>query len=107
MSIWSCRSRAVSAHPVGVQLIRLDARDNIVIAVADLRSGDLASLEGESLPIRDDVPAGHKVAAMTMPAGTDVLRYGEVIGATTTKIVAGEHVHVHNLISKRLPGRDA
>ncbi|MGH9105110.1 MAG: UxaA family hydrolase, partial [Acidimicrobiales bacterium] len=44
-----------------------------------------------------DVPAGHKVALSAVPAGADVLKYGQVIGVATRPIAAGEHVHTHNL----------
>jgi len=97
----------LSAQAVGVQLLRLDARDNIAIAVAEIHAGDVAEVDGESLTIWDEIPGGHKVALEPMLSGADVVRYGEVIGATTSDVVPGEHVHVHNLISKRLPGRDA
>jgi len=88
-----------------VQLLILDSRDNIAIATRDLRSGQTAAIGDHTITVRDDVPRGHKIAQLAMPAGTDVLRYGEVIGATTTRVDIGEHVHVHNLISKRIPGR--
>jgi hypothetical protein len=88
-----------------VQLLILDDRDNVAIATVDLHTGDRATVAGTSLVLRDNVMRGHKVALRPLPAGTDVLRYGEVIGASTADIEIGEHVHVHNLISKRLPGR--
>ena len=89
-----------------MQLLRLDARDNIAVAIADLRAGDTATSPGLTVAVRDDVPAGHKVALTPIGRGADVIRYGEVIGAATQEIVPGEHVHVHNLISKRIPGRE-
>jgi hypothetical protein len=88
-----------------VQLLILDDRDSIAIAPVDLHFGDRVEAAGASFVMRDDVMRGHKVAVCRMPVGTDVLRYGEVIGAATTNIEIGDHVHVHNLISKRLPGR--
>jgi hypothetical protein len=37
-------------------------------------------------------------------AGDSVVKYGEVIGRATSAIAAGRHVHVHNVVSARLPG---
>lgn len=88
-----------------MQLLILDPRDNVAIATQDLRSGQTALLDDREIAVLDDVPRGHKVALTALPIGADVLRYGEVIGATTAVITVGEHVHVHNLISKRIPGR--
>jgi len=100
----SCRRGAVSRRLDVVQLITLDARDNIAIAIADLHVGDVVTLGAASIRILNDVPRGHKVALESLASGSDVLRYGEIIGATTKDVTVGEHVHVHNLISKRLPG---
>ena len=47
--------------------------------------------------LRDDVPAGHKVALRDIPAGGQVRKYGQVIGVATGPIAAGDHVHTHNL----------
>jgi hypothetical protein len=94
-----------TSEPWTVQLLILDDRDTIAIATVDLRVGDHVEAAGASFVMRDDVIRGHKVALRRMPMGTDVLRYGEVIGAATSTIEMGDHVHVHNLISRRLPGR--
>lgn len=104
MSSQCCRLPSPSRRVDCVQLITLDARDNIAIAIADLRAGDVVTLGAESIRIISDVPRGHKVALETLESGSDVLRYGEIIGATTKDVSVGEHVHIHNLISKRLPG---
>ena len=87
-----------------MQLITLDARDNIAIATADLHMGEIVTLGDVSLTIRNEVPRGHKVALASLAQGADVIRYGEIIGATTKDVGVGDHVHVHNLVSKRLPG---
>jgi len=87
-----------------VQLITLDARDNIAIATTDLHVAEVVDLGGAPIEICGEIPVGHKVAVVPLASGTDVIRYGEVIGMTTRDVGVGEHVHVHNLISKRLPG---
>lgn len=87
-----------------MHLITLDARDNIAIATADLHAGEVVTVGTASVTIRSQVPRGHKVALEQLASGADVIRYGEIIGATTQDVTIGEHVHTHNLISKRLPG---
>jgi altronate dehydratase small subunit len=51
--------------------------------------------------LREDIPAGHKVAIHDIRAGSTVCKYGEPIGRATTAIRRGAHVHVHNLESLR------
>ncbi|MFI6367739.1 UxaA family hydrolase [Nocardia sp. NPDC050630] len=87
-----------------MKLLLLDDRDNVAIAVTDLRSGEVTSTHDIRLTIGSDVPRGHKVALRAITRGADIIRYGEPVGEATSDIASGEHVHVHNVISKRLPG---
>jgi len=76
-------------------LIRLHAADNILVAKAALSLGqDLPDL---GLKVRAQVPAGHKIAAAAIAAGTPVRKYNTVIGMAARDIAPGEHVHTHNL----------
>lgn len=75
--------------------IRLQPSDNVVIALRDFTAGD--HVEGISVPLRQNVARGHKIAAAPIAAGTNVLRYGQIIGQAKADIVPGDHVHVHNL----------
>jgi altronate dehydratase small subunit len=47
------------------------------------------------------IPHGHKVALTAMPPGTNIVKYGVVIGRLANPVAAGEHVHTHNLQSLR------
>jgi hypothetical protein len=40
-----------------------------------------------------------------MPVGTEIRKYGHVIGVLTKAVAAGEHVHIHNLASRRAKAR--
>lgn len=77
------------------KIIRLQALDNVVIALKDLKSGE--AIEGLQVPLAQAVPRGHKIATATIAAGAPVYRYGQIIGQAKVDIAPGEHVHVHNL----------
>jgi altronate hydrolase len=47
---------------------------------------------------------GHKFAVRPIREGDAVSKYGQIIGFAGRAIAAGEHVHVHNVASSRLPG---
>ncbi|WP_370582785.1 UxaA family hydrolase [Paracoccus sp. NBH48] len=49
------------------------------------------------LTTRGVAPAGHKIARADIARGAAVVKYGQVIGYATCDIVAGDHVHSHNL----------
>lgn len=87
-----------------MKLVLLDPRDNVATAADDLHIGATAAAGDITVVVRDAIPRGHKVALKPIPMGTNVIRYGEIIGSATADVVTGEHVHVHNLISNRLPG---
>jgi (2R)-sulfolactate sulfo-lyase subunit alpha len=53
------------------------------------------------LKSRMDVPIGHKVALTDIKRGDTVWKYGQDIGKAIADIATGDHVHVHNLKTKR------
>ena len=54
-----------------------------------------------NLPAKMDVPIGHKIALVDIKNGDTVWKYGQDIGRAVADIKKGEHVHVHNLKTKR------
>ena len=47
------------------------------------------------------IPIGHKVALVDIKKGDTVWKYGQDIGKAVADIAKGEHVHIHNLKTKR------
>ncbi|MFN3549183.1 MAG: UxaA family hydrolase [Mesorhizobium sp.] len=82
--------------------------DNVgVVVVEGLKAGtamlavvtaDNSSFEVEA---RADIPIGHKVALKDLKTGDTAIKYGEDIGRFVADVARGEHVHVHNLKTKR------
>jgi (2R)-sulfolactate sulfo-lyase subunit alpha len=54
-----------------------------------------------NLKSKMDIPIGHKVALVDIKNGDTVWKYGQDIGKAVADIAKGEHVHVHNLKTKR------
>jgi altronate dehydratase len=83
----------------------LDApRDNVAVALTALSVGEVVRLTSWELAVQVPIPFGHKLATRSIRAGDPVIKYGETIGIAAADIAAGEHVHVHNVTSSRLPG---
>lgn len=83
-------------------------KDNVgVVVVEDLKS-DIA-VDGvvtetnttTALTTNHSIPIGHKVALADLKAGETVIKYGEDIGKAVANIKKGDHVHTHNLKTKR------
>lgn len=83
-------------------------RDNVgVVVVEGLASGtDMLGVVTETdktlkLKAKSAIPIGHKVALKPLKKGETVIKYGEDIGRMVADAGVGEHVHVHNLKTKR------
>lgn len=85
--------------------IAIKEGDNVATALRALEGGEEASVGvgDKTVPITlvDAVEFGHKFAIVDIPAGTDILKYGEVIGRATADIPRGGHAHVQNIESLR------
>ncbi|EGY25476.1 SAF domain protein [Desulfovibrio sp. A2] len=51
--------------------------------------------------VRNDIPIGHKLALKDLSVGDTVIKYGTDIGKVVAPIKKGEHLHVHNVKTKR------
>lgn len=92
-------------EPRGLRALVLDpATDNVAVAVAALSMADPVRLGDQDHALRAAIPFGHKFAIRVIRAGDPVTKYGETIGIATADIAPGDHVHVHNVVSSRLPG---
>ena len=83
-------------------------KDNVgVVVVEGLKAGtDMLGVITETdgttkLDARQDIPIGHKVALKDLKKGDTIVKYGEDIGKMVADAKKGEHVHVHNLKTKR------
>jgi (2R)-sulfolactate sulfo-lyase subunit alpha len=85
-----------------------DPKDNVgVVVVEGLEAGTemLCVVTHDNsdfrLVARQAVPIGHKVALRNLEPGDTVIKYGQDIGRIVAAVGQGEHVHVHNLKTKR------
>ncbi len=83
----------------------INKKDNVATATKDLEAGEELELEvgGEKVKVvlTGPVETGHKFAVREIKKGNPVTKYGETIGTATRDIAPGEHVHIHNVESKR------
>ena len=81
-------------------VIRLDPGDNVVVCRRAVSAGERLSVDGiEDFVATVNVPMGHKLACVHMPANSRVIKYGMVIGTMTRSAEPGEWVHLHNMRS--------
>lgn len=80
----------------------LNPGDDVAVALRAIATGETVRVRGgRSIVVRADIPMAHKLALHDIAAQAPVRKYGEIIGEARTAIAAGEHVHVHNIMSRR------
>jgi (2R)-sulfolactate sulfo-lyase subunit alpha len=90
------------------QLLVHDKSDTVgVVVVEGLKVGTemlcvvTADNSAFKMTAKTDVPIGHKIALTDIKSGDTVIKYGQDVGKAVANIAKGEHVHMHNLKTKR------
>jgi D-threo-aldose 1-dehydrogenase len=81
------------------QLILLHPDDNVLICVAPIAAGDVLPIGGGTVPAREGITVGHKIARHRLALGDKVIKYGAPIGSMTAAADTGDWVHMHNMKS--------
>jgi altronate hydrolase len=79
------------------KVLKLDPKDNVLIALADLRKGEQISFAGQIYALEDDVRAKHKFATEDLATGANVRMYGVIVGKTVEPIVRGGLLTTRNI----------
>lgn len=88
-------------------LVHEDGDSVGVIVVEGIKAGSqlggwiMAQDRTIGFKVLNDIPIGHKIALADLNVGDNVVKYGVNIGKVVAPIKKGEHVHVHNLKTRR------
>jgi altronate hydrolase len=85
------------------QVLQLHPKDNVLVALNDLRKGEEISFSGRTYTLRTDVPAKHKFATHDISPGGDVVMYGVLIGKAMEPIGLGERLTTRNTHHQAAP----
>lgn len=95
----------------GADALVMDEKDHVATALREMTAGETIHYrKGEvmhALTLVDPIPFGHKMALSNISKDTQVRKYGEVIGLSSSDIAQGAHVHVHNIEGIRGRGDQA
>lgn len=78
-----------------------------VVVVEGISAGDTLTgwlMEGDDtleIKANHDIPIGHKIALGDMANDATIIEYEHDIGRAVADIAKGDHVHVHNIKTKR------
>ena len=88
----------------------LHEEDNVAVLLDPAAAGEsvtlLDSADGAlgNIQAGADIESFHKIGTREIAQGEPIVKFGEAIGRASHLIRAGEHVHVHNVVSARLSG---
>src|SRR4030081_1496112 len=79
------------------KVLKLDSKDNVLIALADLRRGEQISADSQYYTLESDVPAKHKFATEDLALGANSIMYGVLVGKAVAPIRRGELLTTRNI----------
>ena len=85
-----------------------DEKDNVGVVVIDRIQPDqkcncwiMENNKSTTIQSINEIKLGHKVAMIDLKEGDTIIKYGHDIGKVVKPIKKGEHVHVHNVKTKK------
>ena len=72
------------------KILRIDPKDNLIVALRDLAQGDIIENEGQRIQLVTDVPAKHKFTREPVPVGGIVTLYGVPVGKAVAPLQSGQ-----------------
>tara|TARA_Y100000748_G_scaffold224764_1_gene189279 strand:- start:1075 stop:1362 length:288 start_codon:yes stop_codon:yes gene_type:complete len=85
-----------------------DKKDNVgVIVVEKVIEGQdcycwiMENDTSKDIKSEAEIPLGHKIALQDFKEGDTIIKYGHDIGKVVELIKKGDHVHVHNVKTKK------
>ena len=85
-----------------------DEKDNVGVVVIekitpnqDCNCQIMENDKSAKIQCKSEIPLGHKIAMLDLKEGDTILKYGHDIGKVVKNIKKGEHVHVHNVKTKK------
>lgn len=80
-----------------IQFLKINPADNVVVAIQSLEKGQVLQLEGSTVEVIEDIPAGHKLALLDFAEGDHIVKYGYPIGHARSAINKGALVNEKNI----------
>lgn len=79
------------------RVLRIDPRDNVLVALANLQKGEIVSFLGQDYTLLSDVTAKHKFLTQDVTAGGDIIMYGLLVGKAMENLRRGDLLSTRNI----------
>ena len=78
-------------------VLKLHPKDNVIVALQNLKASEIVEFEGISYEIQHDLDAKHKFVTEDLAVGDHVTMYGVLVGKATKPIKRGAQITTFNL----------
>lgn len=78
-------------------ILKVHPDDNVLVALVDLKKGEVVSYEGENHTLLDDVKAKHKFTSKAIPEGESIIMYGVLVGKAQVSLQKGNILTTSNI----------
>ncbi|MBQ9262179.1 MAG: altronate dehydratase [Prevotella sp.] len=77
--------------------LKINPADSVVVCLQPKKKGEIIEVDGLSIALNQDTPAGHKVLIKDVKEGEDIIKYGYPIGHARQDLKVGDWVNENNL----------
>ncbi|WP_420603023.1 UxaA family hydrolase [Flagellimonas sp.] len=77
--------------------VQIDSKDNIIVAITNLKSGTKATINGITVTLKEDIKEKHKFSLNDLVVGDEIFMYGVLIGKAIKPIQAGCTITIDNI----------
>jgi altronate hydrolase len=71
------------------KVLKVHPKDNVLVALTDLRQGDMIEYDGATYTLQEDVKAKHKFFTTDLKKGDKIIMYGVLVGTAQTDVLKG------------------
>lgn len=87
------------------RVLRIDGKDNLLVALTDLKKGESIFLDGTEYLLSSAVPAKHKFLTQDCNPGDEIILYGVLVGRATQTLRRGDLLSTSNIRHDSAPFR--
>ncbi|MCM5527281.1 UxaA family hydrolase [Parasegetibacter sp. NRK P23] len=79
------------------RVLQINRKDNVLVALQDLRKGEVVQFEDVDYELKEDISAKHKFYMNDMNTGEEVFMYGVLVGKVQQLVLKGMRMSTDNL----------
>ncbi|SEK73495.1 UxaA family hydrolase [Parapedobacter koreensis] len=86
-----------------MRVLKVHPQDNVLVALQDLKDGEVVAYADHVYQLLDDVAAKHKFFTTDLEKGAAVVMYGVIVGRATQEVHAGQWMNTENVAHATSP----